>query len=426
MLNRFFTALGQSDQVEHRDFFNPPRLMRVARMWLGLAVALLLAILWRQTQVGWSDGNGAPFGEDFINFWSGARLALEGRSTIVYDIAAFHAYENSVVGAEIGLYHYSYPPVAWLLTAPFAALPYLAGWAAWQVGGWLAFALALRRVLPGRWLLLSLAAPVIFLNASAGQNGCWTAAAIGWGLILLRSRPMLAGAILAFFVIKPQLGWLIPLALLSGRQWRALASFMVVSVTLLLVSLVVFGSETWLAYLGQAQLLKRVILEDGFGTWHRMLSVFVVVRHGGGTVAVAYVMQGLASLIIAAFLVRQWWRCGPSEQSFAILIMGMLAGSLYVSDYDCVMAIFPVCWRWRNAGPVERIALAGLIVLPLVAASLALATQFAVGAALLWWPLALAARDGAVFWRGGYRSHAQPDAMPDNVSLPGSDPVLLL
>lgn len=392
LVNRFFTEPRHSRGMDGSDFFNQPRLMRVARMWLCLAVALLLAILWRQSQAGWSDGNGAPFGEDFINFWSGARLALDGRWAVVYDIAAFYAYQNSVVGAEIGLYHYSYPPVTWLLTAPFAALPYLAGWAAWQVGGWLAFALALRRGLPRHWLMLSLAAPVIFLNASAGQNGCWTAAAMGWGLILLRSRPLLAGAILALFVIKPQLGWLIPLALLAGRQWRALAAFMIASATLLLLSLLLFGGEAWLAYLGQAQLLKRVILEDGSGTWHRMLSMFVVVRHGGGTVWAAYVAQAMMSLVVAAVVTQQWWRHGANEQSYAILILGVLTGSLYVSDYDCVMAIFPVCWRWRDAGPAERVALAGLIVLPLVAASLAVASQLAIGALLLWWPFALAAR----------------------------------
>lgn len=378
------------------EFLSDQRMIRVARIWLCVAVPLLLFILVRQTRVGWGDGTGAPFGEDFINFWSGARLALDGQWPIVYDIAAFHSYQNSVVGAEIGLYHYSYPPVTWLLTAPFAALPYLAGWAAWQVGGWLAFALALRRVLPGHWLILSLAAPAVFLNASAGQNGCWTAAAIGWGMILLRSRPILAGAILASFVIKPQLGWLIPLALVAGGQWRALVSFGTVATGLLLASVLIFGSDAWFAYVAQAQLLKLVILEDGYGTWHRMLSVFVAVRHGGGSVATAYVAQAIASLLVALVVARRWWRHGASERSSAVLILGMLAGSLYVSDYDGVMAVFAVCWLWRDASQWGRAALAGLIVLPLVAASLAVASQFAIGALLLWWPFLIAARNELV------------------------------
>jgi hypothetical protein len=89
------------------------------------------------------------------------------------------------------------------------------------------------------------------------------------------------------------------------------------------------------------------------------------------------------------------------------------------------MAIFPVCWRWRNAGPVERIALAGLIVLPLVAASLALATQFAIGAAILWWPLVLAARDGAATSCGANGSDARPGPLPDNVSLPEGNRLIL-
>lgn len=373
-------------------FFSEQRVLRVARIWLCVAAPLLLFILTRQMRDGWSDGTGAPFGEDFINFWSGARLALDGQWPIVYDIAALHAYQNQVVGAEIGLYHYSYPPVAWLLTAPFGALPYLAGWAAWQAGGWLAFALALRRVLSSQWLILSLAAPAVFLNASAGQNGCWTAAAIGWGMILLKTRPIMAGAILAMFVIKPQLGWLIPLALLAGGQWRAFASFTTVAAGLLAASVATFGIDAWLAYLEQAKLLKTVILEDGYGTWHRMLSVFVAVRHGGGSVAVAYGAQVMAGLVVAFIVSRRWRYHGANEKSAAILILAMLAGSLYVSDYDGVMAIFAVCWLWRSAAPWGRASLAGLVLLPLVAASLAVASQFAIGAILLWWPLVIAAR----------------------------------
>ncbi len=172
-----------------RTMLDDALLLRVARMWCVIAAPLLIFYLSRQLTLGWTDGAGHPFGEDFINFWSGARLAQTGQWPTIYDLGAFHRFEESVVGASLDLYHYSYPPVAWLLTAPFGALPYFWAWALWQIGGWIAFALAVRRIAPNHAFLVALAAPAVFINALGGQNGCWTAAAIGWGLILLRRRP---------------------------------------------------------------------------------------------------------------------------------------------------------------------------------------------------------------------------------------------
>ena len=367
------------------------RLLAIARIWCVIALPLLAFTWWRQSSVGLTDGIGHPLGEDFINFWSGARLALGGDWRTVYDIAAFHRFEEAVVGGPLDLYHYSYPPVTWLLTAPFAALPYVPALIAWQVGGAAAFALAIRRIAPGHWLLIALAPPAVFINAIGGQNGCWTAAIVGWGLVLLERRPVLAGAILALFVVKPQLGWLVPIALLAGRQYRALAAFALTAAGLIALSLLLFGVDSWTAYARQGQLLKTVILESGSGTWHRMLSVFVAVRHAGAPVLAAYAAQAVASAVVALLIVRQWRRDGPTDRSKAVLILGMLAGALYVSDYDLVMATLAAAWLWPKADGRGRLFLGLLIVLPILAASMATLTGLALGALFLWPPLLWAA-----------------------------------
>ena len=88
--------------------------------------------------------------------------------------------------------------------------------------GWYAFYRALRLAMPGQGaLLLALAAPAVFINAVGGQNSTWTAALFGSGLSLLERRPLLAGGLLGLLIYKPQLGLLIPVALLAGRHWRA-------------------------------------------------------------------------------------------------------------------------------------------------------------------------------------------------------------
>ncbi|MDO7835881.1 glycosyltransferase family 87 protein [Sphingobium sp. HBC34] len=382
----------------------PDRLTRLARLWCMVAGVLLILYLARQWRVGMTDGLGHPFGEDFLNFWSGARLALTGHADAIYDLARFHAFETGVVGAPIDLYHYSYPPVMWLVSAPIALLPYPIAWAVWQGAGWVAFATAMRRIAPGRGLLIALSLPAVFINAMGGQNGCWTAAILGWGLILIDRRPVVAGAILSLFVVKPQLGWLIPLALLAGRHYRATAAFALTAVLLVAATLPLYGIEPWMAYARQAAMLKQVILEDGSGTWHRMLSVFVAVRHLGAPLALAYAAQAVASGAVALMVASLWRREGSGDRAKAVLATGVLAGSLYVSDYDLVIAGLPAVWLWPIAGPRLRgwIALATLT--PLAAASLALTSGIALGAAMLW-PMMV----GAVFLcRPGLRDRATP------------------
>jgi arabinofuranan 3-O-arabinosyltransferase len=76
-----------------------------------------------------------PFGDDFINFWPAANLAWHVRAAEVYNLAAFHAFEQSVVGPCFGGYLYNYPPVLLLLTAPLALIPYVPALFVWLATG---------------------------------------------------------------------------------------------------------------------------------------------------------------------------------------------------------------------------------------------------------------------------------------------------
>ena len=362
--------------------FTTARMVRVAWAWCLIWPVMLGAHLFDQVRAGWTDGVDRPFGEDFINFWSAARLAITRRVTSIYDFTAFHDFQVGVVGHAIDLYHYSYPPVAMVLTAPLGLLPYPVAWLAWQMLGWLAFATALRRLSPRHWQLAALAWPAVMINALGGQIGCWIAAIIAWGLLLLPRRPVAAGLLLSLLVIKPQLAWLVPLALLAGREWRALAAATIGGIALLGITTLCFGVAIWPDYLDQAQTLKQFILEDGTGTWHRMISVFVLVRHLGAPLVLAYGAQALASLATAWIVLAAWYRGSPLRMHF--LIVGMLVGSIYVSDYDCVMLAFPAVALWRHATTNGRLVIVLTASIPLVAAALAVATGVAVGTLMLW------------------------------------------
>jgi arabinofuranan 3-O-arabinosyltransferase len=367
-----------------RSIFDDDLVIAVARCWVVIAFVFCCIDFPRQLTDGFTDGNGRPFGDDYVNYWSAAYLAVHGKAQVIYDWTAFHMFQQSATGQNLGNYHYSYPPVLFLMTAPLGALPYLPGWFAWTLLSWFAFYRAL--ALNGRnVLLLSLAAPAVFLNALSGQNGTWTAALMGGGLALVDRRPKLAGVLFGLLIYKPHFGLLLPVALLAGRRWQAFLAAGVTAVGLVALSVAVFGVEVWQAYLFNLPQLRHAILEDGTGVWHRMLSVFVAARRLGADVPLAYVMQGLFGAVAAVAVAWSWWTtsCSPALRN-ALFILATCLATPYLQDYDFVFAAFVAVWlgdavKNTSTETVAKIALAALLIGPLAAAPLGLSTGLAFG-----------------------------------------------
>ena len=140
---------------------------------------------------------GRPFGDDWVNYWSAACLALHGRAAEIYDVNAFHAFQQTIVGSPLDGYHYSYPPVMLLHERAVRAHPLCAGAVrlAHRRAGTPSTARSSWRCRGAACCCLALASPAVLINAVGGQNGCWTAALLGGGLSLLERRPYLAGAL---------------------------------------------------------------------------------------------------------------------------------------------------------------------------------------------------------------------------------------
>jgi len=58
---------------------SPALIDKVARSYIAVAFVAYVVDLLRQTRDGLTDGMGRPFGDDFINFWSGPFLAWHQR-----------------------------------------------------------------------------------------------------------------------------------------------------------------------------------------------------------------------------------------------------------------------------------------------------------------------------------------------------------
>ena len=70
-------------------------------------------------------------------------------------------------------------------------------------------------------------------------------------------REWLAGLVIGLLTIKPQLGVLIPLALIAGRYWRAIAGAVLSSALLAALAYALFGIETWRAFLAARTRRRR-------------------------------------------------------------------------------------------------------------------------------------------------------------------------
>ena len=336
--------------------------MAVALIWIVVAALFYFFNVYHQLGANGTDGSGRPLGNDFINFWSGAVVAWRDGALAVYDWQGFQLFEEAIVGATMAPAHYDYPPVLLVLTAPLVLFPYVPALAFWLLSGWYAFYRALRLALPGRaGLIAALAAPAVLLNAIGGQNGTWSAALIGGGLCLIERRPAVAGVLFGLLSYKPTLGLLLPVALLAGRQWRAFAAAAATVVLCVGMSVVLFGWDAWSAYFQHTQLLRAVVLENGEGTWHRMVSVIVAARELGANVPVALAVQGVAALICAAVVAWAWWRGASVEVRNTLLILGTCIATPHIHDYDMVIAMFAAVWLVTIAGTAPGLRQAALV-----------------------------------------------------------------
>src|ERR1700691_1247708 len=80
---------------------SPGLLDKIARCFVAVALLIYVADLLWQTHDGLTDGVARPFGDDFINFWSGPFLAWHQRAAEIYNFDAFHAFEQSIVGPHL-------------------------------------------------------------------------------------------------------------------------------------------------------------------------------------------------------------------------------------------------------------------------------------------------------------------------------------
>jgi hypothetical protein len=335
---------------------------------LGAAMIAVLSL----TARGDLAFDGQPLGSDFSQVYVAGLSAHEGAAAAVYDNAAHAAHQKAVFGPTAPFYPWGYPPLFLFVAALLAFLPYLGALALWQGFGLAAYWASLRLVWPRAPALAALAFPAVTVNLIHGQNGFVTAALMGAGAALLRPRPALAGVCFGLLAFKPQIGLLIPFALLASRSWRALLAAGATVIVECVATTVWLGDDVWRAFLGSMAFTRHVVLEQGGAGWEKMQSVFAAIRALGGPVSLAYAGQGAATLACVAAVVWLYGRRADHRVAGAGLLTAALLATPYCLDYDMLviapaLALLAGVAAERGALAYEKSIMALAYVAPLLA-----------------------------------------------------------
>ena len=296
---------------------------------------------------------------DFVSYWAAGRMTVLGHPALVYNVGLHHAVEKLAV-PTVGYLPFGYPPPFLLLLLPFGMVPFSIAFASWIAITAILYLVATRRLIDVRFSLAQAAAAANFI---IGQNGFLTAAIFIRGTALLATRPFLAGTVLGLLSFKPQLAVLLPVALLAGREWRAVGGGILSGLALAAIGLLLFGVAS---YQGFFALLPQFSqwLNAGRWRWDELASVSALLRFFGVFPRVARAIHVALALGAAAITAHAW--ASKSERRVAILAAATLLVSPYLFTYDGLLLTIPMARLFQQGNRREFLMVWVLSLLPVI------------------------------------------------------------
>ena len=369
--------------LREAGFITPQRIKIYSLM---LLVAYVLGTAgWFATADGLLDWQDRPLGTDFAQVWVAGKEVLAGHPDMPFDPVAHLERQREIFGASTAVFTWGYPPFFLAVAAGLALLPYLSAFFLWQGASFALYAAATRRWLPQPQAALPIFAfPAVYVNFGHGQTGFIMAALFGGALWLLDRRPIVAGIMIGLLAFKPQLGVLIPVALMAGGYWRTILAAAATVLAMIAASWFAFGPETLQALFDSLAYSRVNGLEYSNTGFHKMQSMFAAMRMLGGSVPFAYAAHGALLVAIAAGLAVIWHGRSDFRVKAASLLVTSLLATPYGFDYD-LMLLGPAIAALVSLGieqgfrPFEKSLLLCAWAMPLVARVVAEATLTPMG-----------------------------------------------
>jgi hypothetical protein len=288
---------------------------------------------------------------DFVSFYAAGKLVVAGVPQLAYDQVAHYLAQQEATAVGAPHQYFFYPPVYLILCALLASVPYLVSFAAFQACSLGLFIMTMRRLLREHgvgWLAPLLAFPAVFWTLGLGQNSFLTAALFCGFTLLLERRPVAAGILLGLLCYKPHFGLLVPGALIAGRHWAAFAAAAGTVVWLIGATILLFGWQTWDAYLAAFAHSDEVYV-SGAIDFAGMITPFGAARLLGFGPWPAYYVQGVAALVMAVLVAMLWRRRDISLNLRAATLLSatVLAVPLALL-YDKLLVLVAIGWLLRE------------------------------------------------------------------------------
>jgi Glycosyltransferase family 87 len=272
---------------------------------------------------------------DFLNLYTGGRMALEGRFHAMHDPAVQLEYERRLVPDLPQLVPFVRPVFYALALAPMAAMPYRAAFIAWTAGQSLlliaCWIWAWRRFGPDALIFAALSLPAP-LGIASGQD-CVVMLALLIVAFELSERAVLCGVLLSLMLFKFHLVLLWPVALIVQRRWRMLGGYCAGAGALVLISLAFGGIADARLY---AALLQNKSLDHLAPSPQLMISYQGLFANLG--IESSWAIFGFIATVIAIFVfaVRRPWNL------FVLTPVASLIVVPHVYGYDAALLMVPL------------------------------------------------------------------------------------
>lgn len=274
---------------------------------------------------------------DFRVFWAAARLAVEGRPLAAFDPATLESVHGVKPGEGVWM-PWLYPPGFLLALTPLGFLSFVPAWIIFTLLSVLAHAAALRpfcRGAPALWVTLAFA-PALIPAITQGQNSLfWTAGLLATLAALRGRRDGIAGGVLGLMTLKPQLGLMIPFALLGAGRWRAIAAAILATVLVAALPTLLYGTQYWSAMLAIIDRHREIMQGELHG--QVLMTSLASALSGlglppGNALTVQWAVAAGAAVVVALA-----WRRAGFDLAASILILATALATPYFWNYEAAM-----------------------------------------------------------------------------------------
>ena len=330
---------------------------------------------------------------EFTAFWAAAKLALAGDPAAAFNPDTLRAAQTLPSDQPPGDLFWLYPPAWHIVIMPLGLLPFSAAYIVYSAVSFAVFTTALRPLaapLPGG-VALVLAAPAVLIIMILGNNSLlWTAGLVAALTAMTQERAVLAGILIALLTLKPQLGLLIPFALVFGGQWRTVLWACVGTAVITVLSTAAMGVDYWGHFFDMLQLMSELIKTEVV-RFERMMTWYALIRLGGGGHELAFPIQLAVSALAAASVAWVWSRRDAgADIKAATLCIAIPLATPYAYHYEMTLTLAAAMFLARDGfgasrgarlwllalwlGPVPGLALLGHMPAAIYAAPLLTAT----------------------------------------------------